>query len=253
MCCHSVPDIFHITNPKSVGCLAFIRLHLLTVLETLVIVFLSQQCSKIQAKRRVMNLESLSRRTLLDSVIRLSSLPAGMAFFSGWTRAAQQHQHVSGSAAPSEASDFTNYKPQFFSAEDFEAIQSFTEILIPTDETPGAREAHCAHFIDFVLHAAEGYAPDTQKQWRAAMAALREAGFHSADGRGRQALVAEMAQPERDPSAHHPAFTAYKLIKRENTFAFYTARAGCIAALDYRGNTINLQFPACTHPEHQHV
>jgi hypothetical protein len=200
-----------------------------------------------------MDFESLSRRTLLDSVIRISSLPAGMAFFSAWTKAAEQHQHTAGSPAPKDASELENYQPQFFSPEDFEAIQSFTEILIPTDESPGAREAHCAHFIDFVLHGMDGYAPETQKQWRAAVTALRQAGFHSADSEKRRALVAEMAQPEHDPSAHHPAFAAYRLIKRENTFAFYTARAGCIEALDYRGNTINLEFPACAHPEHQKV
>jgi hypothetical protein len=200
-----------------------------------------------------MNVEFLSRRTLLDSVIRISSLPTGMAFFSVWTRAAQQHQHAAGPAAPKDTSELANYQPQFFTPEDFEAIQSFTEILIPTDETPGAREAHCAHFIDFVLHSASSQSEDTQNQWRAAVTALREAGFHSADPERRRSLVAEMSQPEHDPSAHHPAFAAYRLIKRENTFAFYTARVGCIEALDYRGNTVNLEFPACTHPEHQTV
>ena len=200
-----------------------------------------------------MNFDSLSRRTLLDAAIRISSLPAGMAFFSAWTKAAQQHQHAAGSPAPQDTSELANYQPQFFAREDFEAIQSFTEILIPTDENPGAREAHCAHFIDFVLHAMESHGSDTQKQWRAAVAALKEAGFHSADPARRRALVAEMAQPEHDPSAHHPAFPAYRLIKRENTFAFYTSRAGSIEALDYRGNTVNLAFPACTHPEHQQV
>ena len=200
-----------------------------------------------------MNLEALSRRTLLDSVIRISSLPAGIAFFSAWTRAAQEHEHAAGSPAAKDTSELANYRPQFFAAEDFEAIQAFTEILIPTDETPGAREAHCAQFIDFILHADNGYAPETQKHWRAAITALKEAGFHSADERGRRALVAEMARPERDPSAQHPAFEAYKLIKRESAFAFYTAHAGCIESLDYRGNTINLQFPACTHPEHHRV
>jgi len=200
-----------------------------------------------------MDIESLSRRTLLDSVIRISTLPAGMAFLSAWTKAAQQHGHTGRSAPPKDTSGLENYQPQFFPPEDFELIESFTEILIPTDETPGAREAHCAHFIDFVLHAMDGYAPDTQKQWRAAVVALREAGFHSADGERRRTLVAEMARPERDRTAHHPAYAAYRLIKRENAFAFYTARAGSIEALDYRGNSFNLDFPACTHPEHQKV
>ena len=62
-----------------------------------------------------------------------------------------------------------NYKPKFFAADDFEALRAFTEILIPTDETPGAREAYCAHYIDFVLQCADSM-PGYQKQWRDAMA-----------------------------------------------------------------------------------
>src|SRR3954471_12965427 len=162
-----------------------------------------------------MSLDCLSRRTLLDSPIRFAALPDGKAFLYSWAKAAQQHEHASGSQAPPVTSDLGSYQPQFFTPEDFEAIQSFTEILIPTDETPGAREAHCAHFIDFVLHATDGYGPDTQKQWRAAVAALREAGFHSADRERRRTLVAEMARPERDRTAQHPAYSAYRLIKRE--------------------------------------
>jgi len=85
------------------------------------------------------------------------------------------------------------------------------------------------------------------------MAALREAGFHSADPKGRAALVEAMSLPERDRTAKHPAFSAYRLIKQQNTFAFYTSRAGMIEALDYRGNSYNETFPACTHPEHHRV
>jgi hypothetical protein len=48
----------------------------------------------------------------------------------------------------------------------------------------------------------------------------------------------------------HPLYTVYRLIKQQNTFAFYTSRAGLIEALDYRGNSYNDTFPACTHPEH---
>jgi hypothetical protein len=146
-----------------------------------------------------------------------------------------------------------NYKPAFFAAEDFEALKAFTEILIPTDDTPGAREAFCAHYIDFVLQAATGFSPNTQQQWRDAMAALRQAEFHAADAQGRAALVEAMSLPERDRTAKHPAYAAYRLIKQQNTFAFYTSRAGSIEALEYRGNSFNPEFPACDHPEHQTV
>jgi len=85
------------------------------------------------------------------------------------------------------------------------------------------------------------------------MSALKQAGFHAASPADRLALVEAMAAPERDPSAKHPAFAAYQLIKRQNTFAFYTSRAGSIEALEYRGNSFNPEFPACNHPEHQTV
>ncbi|MBV9036392.1 MAG: gluconate 2-dehydrogenase subunit 3 family protein [Acidobacteriaceae bacterium] len=192
----------------------------------------------------------MTRRSLLDLAVRVAATPAGTEFFAAWRAAAQEHSHPN---APPEPVTLRDYRPQFFSPEDFRALQAFTEILIPTDDTPGAREAHCAHYIDFLLNAMTGHSPQTQKQWRNAMAALKQAGFHTADEKGREAIVEAISKPERDKSAHHPAYFAYRLIKRENAFAFYTAREGMIEALDYKGNSYNLTFPACTHPEHHTI
>ena len=143
-------------------------------------------------------------------------------------------------------------EPKFFSADDFQALQGFTEILIPTDENPGAREAKCAQFIDFLLQSADDV-PHTQEAWRKAMAAVKETGFHSASPERRLAIVTEMAKPEIDADAKHPAFFAYPLIKQQTAFAFYTSREGMMETLHYKGNSYNLVFPACTHPEHQVV
>lgn len=178
---------------------------------------------------------------------RAAALPGAAEFFAAWLRAADEHAH---SAAPPEPPLLRNYQPKFFPADDFSALQAFTEILIPTDDTPGAKEAHCAHFIDFLLQAS---AEATQRQWRDAMKSLRDLGFHAADASGRAALVAAMAKPERERGSTHPGFAAYRLIKQQNTFAFYTSRAGMIDTLDYRGNSYNESFPACTHPEHHQV
>lgn len=191
-----------------------------------------------------------SRRDVLDLAIRAAALPGGAEFFSAWLQAADDHNHAS--SAPPEPPLLRNYQPKFFPPDDFAALQAFTEILIPTDDTPGAREAHCAHYIDYLLHAADEV-PNMQKEWRDAMAALKQTGFHTADAKARLALVEEMSRPERDRSSSHPAFSAYRLIKQQNTFAFYTSRAGMIEALDYRGNSYNTTFPACTHPEHKVV
>jgi hypothetical protein len=188
----------------------------------------------------------LNRRELLDLGVRAAALPGAAEFFSTWLKAAD-HNH---STAPPESPLLRDYKPNFFAPDDFAALQSFTEILIPTDDTPGAREAHCAHYIDFVMQASDSN-PRLQEQWRTAMSALKAAGFHAADPAGRAHLVEAMSQPERNPKATHPAYAAYRLIKQQNTFAFYTSRAGMIETLDYKGNSYNETFPACTHPEHQ--
>ena len=194
----------------------------------------------------------LDRRNLLELVVRAAALPGAARFFGAWFDAGV-HGQTHGNMAPPEPPLLRDYRPQFFDAADFAALEAFTAILIPTDDTPGAREARCAHFIDFVLHSNEGHAPELLKRWRTAMAALRTAGFHAASQTERAALVEAMSRPERDRSATHSAFDAYVLIKRQTVFAFYTSRAGSIEALDYRGNAFNAAYPACEHPEHQVV
>jgi hypothetical protein len=189
----------------------------------------------------------VSRRDLLEIALRAAALPGAAEFLSAWLQSGRAGLHAA-SQAPPQPPLLRAYKPRFFAADDFEALQSFTEILIPTDDTPGAREAQCAHYIDFVLQAAE---PGMQKQWSGAMAALRSAGFHAANPPQREAMITEMARPESDRTGSHPLYSVYRLIKQQNTFAFYTSRAGIIDALDYRGNTFNAVFPACDHPEHQ--
>ena len=162
------------------------------------------------------------------------------------------HQHGSGAEPPPQPALLLNYAPKFFDAGDFLALQAFTEILIPTDETPGAREAHCAAYIDFLLQASESM-PTIQQQWRDAMMTLRELGFHTADAKAREELVRAMSSPERDSTATHAGYKAFRLIKSQNTFAFYTSRAGMIETLDYRGNSYNASFPGCDHPEHHQI
>ncbi len=197
---------------------------------------------------------NVTRREALQQLTAYAvALPGAAAFFATWLQAAPRQLSPTQLVAPPEPPLLRDYAPQFFSAEDFGALRAFTEILIPTDETPGAREAHCAHFIDFVLQSSTGIAPDTQKQWRTVMHALREAGFHAADAARRAAIVEEMSRPERERGATDPAYFAYRFIKQDTTFAFYTSRAGMIEALDYRGNSYNASYPECTHPEHRVV
>ena len=196
--------------------------------------------------------QSIERR----DVLRILAMAATASQFPGFKNWAFAHDHTDDEHhlhAIQAKTQAEAYKPQFFTGEEYRLLARLTELIIPTDETPGAREAHCAHFIDFVLDGSSEAAPDVQRQWREAMRALRESGFHAATPERREALVAAMARPERERGASHPAYFAYRLVKQQNTFAFYTSRAGLIEALDYKGNTFNATFPPCEHPEHRVV
>jgi hypothetical protein len=188
---------------------------------------------------------------LLRLAAAAAALPGAADFLAPWLHAQAPEPHNDQHYAPPDPGLLKDYQPKFFDATDFAVLTAFTAILIPTDDTPGAREARCAHFIDFLLQASERVDANLARQWRTAMQALRDAGFHAADAAGRDAIVAAMARPERERGATHPAYFAYRLIKQQNTFAFYTSRQGLIECLDYRGNSFNVSFPACDHPEHR--
>ncbi len=172
-------------------------------------------------------------------------------FLTGWLRAAQSHE--SNSFAPPDPENWTDYSPRFFSREDFQTLERFMTILIPTDETPGAREAHTAAFADFFVNAAAEYAPEVQQQWRDALLYLRTHRFADLSPDAQVSSIEQMSAPERDGSAKHDGFETYRLIKDMTVHAFYTSRIGLIDVLEYKGNAYLIDFPGCTHPEHQHV
>jgi hypothetical protein len=195
----------------------------------------------------------VSRRDFAWAIARAGATSAGAAFFSVWLRAAPPGATHFHSSAPREPDRFTNYRPQFFSQPKFESLTAFTEILFPTDDTPGAREAHCAPFIDFVVHSAAEYAPEMQASWREAMAWLGKSGFGTMSAPQRVSLIEAMAAPERSPQVHHDGFTTYHLIKEATVRAYYTSRAGLIDDLNYQGLAYLTAFPGCDHPDHHKV
>jgi hypothetical protein len=192
----------------------------------------------------------MTRRDANWLIARAMTTAAAAPFLTPWLAAGESHRH---DAAPADPHDWSNYRPKFFSAEEHEWLDEFTAILIPTDETPGARDAHVASFIDFVVNAAAEFAPEMQGQWRDAMNWLRSAGFAAASVEQRLALVTAAGAPEFDHTATHPGFATYQLIKEMTVRAFYTSRVGLVDVLQYQGIAYLTEFPACTHPEHQRV
>ncbi|MCU1242868.1 MAG: hypothetical protein JWO71_3594 [Candidatus Acidoferrum typicum] len=106
--------------------------------------------------------ESLSRRNFLS---RGSAAVSAVWLSAHWPSivAAAEHAHQAAkSAAPA--------KFQFFSPEQAAEIDAITARVIPSDETPGAREAGVVYFIDRALTT---FAVDDQQSYRDGLASLQ--------------------------------------------------------------------------------
>ncbi len=198
----------------------------------------------------------MTRRDASWSILKAASIAGGREFFTAWAKADSMsprgHWHAAG--APPDPHDWNAYQPKFFSKEDFRNLETFSAILIPTDDTPGAREAFVAPFIDFVVDAAAEYAPDMQRHWRDAMAWLRRQNFSGMPAEEQVQFVERISAPERDRSkARDDGFKTYSLIKDMTVHAFYTSRVGLVDVLEYKGLAYLTEFPACTHPEHHRI
>lgn len=93
-----------------------------------------------------MESEGLSRRSLLQAI---AAIVGAAATPIGWAEAAQaiaqaQAHHGTVTADPSA-------KPSFLTAADAADVEAIAAQIIPTDDSPGAREAGVVHFIDRAL------------------------------------------------------------------------------------------------------
>ena len=208
----------------------------------------------------------IDRRRTLKYLGILTATAAGREFLAGWLpmaaggskelRAAGIHTHHQ-SELPA-AADPGTYAPLFFKPEEFETVQILTEMIIPTDDQPGAREAQVARYLDFLLYSAAEFQLALQDQWVQGLTQLDQAST-AKEGRPfrklalaeRTKLLTEMSLPEHEPKAHHPGFEFFRLVKEMTVEGFYTSRVGLIDVLGYRGLTYLDEFPGCTHPEHQ--
>ena len=199
----------------------------------------------------------MTRRDANWAILKAASAAGANAFFRSWLSAAQSaaasHTHNGHSQPPPDPHNWPAYKPQFFSAEEFHILDLVTSTLIPTDETPGAREAYVSQFIDFVIQAAAEYAPDLQREWREAIDYFRAQNFHTLEQEQRIAFLERISEPERDRAKHGPGFKHYRLIKDMTVHAFYTSRVGLVDVLGYQGLAYLTEFPGCNHPEHRQV
>ena len=164
---------------------------------------------------------------------------------------AQVHQHHV--AAPLVA-DTVSKAPAFFNKHQFATITELASLIIPTDETPGAREAKVNEYIDLIVGES---AFDVQKIFLDGLAWLdktskdrHKKNFVGLTNAQQVGLLTEISKI-KNPAPHETTQAKFfKAIKDMTIDGFYTSKIG-IEELGYVGNTVLDEFPGCTHPEHQ--
>jgi hypothetical protein len=131
---------------------------------------------------------------------------------------------VAALAAPARI-DIANYRPRFFTKDEYELVDRLTDLLIPSDGTPGAREAGVKYFLDTVLFRGDD---SIRRQWREGMAAIGwRPGADDTDTMNR--------------FSQQPFFRPFKMLTVD---AFAMSEAGQ-QFLGYKGNTAIDEFSGC--------
>src|SRR6266581_1039180 len=95
---------------------------------------------------RSMGGQGMERREILR-YIGIASVAGTFPGFSKWAFVcSQDHPQVTRSQASSAP-----YKPLFFSPEHYQMLDNIAEMIITEDDSPGAKQAGVAEFIDFMV------------------------------------------------------------------------------------------------------
>src|SRR2546429_2285386 len=102
----------------------------------------------------------IGRRQSLKYLGMLAGTVAGREFLAAWLpkSAAARELDALRRASYHAASNQPNerpYTPLFFDKDELSAVEALTELIIPTDESPGAKEAQVARYIDFIVRSEE--------------------------------------------------------------------------------------------------
>jgi len=197
--------------------------------------------------------QDIKRRELLRA-IGIAAIASHYPGFVKWAYAGA-HDHASNEPTPVRSQAYT---PQFFSSEEFARIERLAELIIPSDETPGAREAGVAEFVDFMV----AHDTEQQKPMRAGLAWLDEQCGHrfahpflDVSEAQQVSLLEPLAYNARYRAGEEAGQEFFRRVKELTVMGFYSSEIG-YRELDNPASRFYAESPACPHlndPAHQHL
>ena len=184
--------------------------------------------------------------TRREALRLLTLAPAALPALSHQTKEVGDQPGHLHEAAPLKVPIVTG--PASLQAAEFEALEAFSERIIPRSDTPGAKDAGVALLIDKVI----GDDPTLLPLYRGGLADLNAL---SRQGYGKSFVALTEAEQitvltslSLDPNSALGEF--FKLVKNMTIDAYYRTEAGLKTELGWHGNTYLASFPGCDHPDH---
>ncbi len=152
------------------------------------------------------------------------------------------------SAEPKKTGPF---RPQFYRAQETATVARLTDLILPSDGTPGAKDAGVTEFLDFYLANSPEAAQAAFHQGLEWIEATSRAKFGQplvGLSESKQiALLTLISSPGNTDPGDLTGVRFFQTLRTLTIFAFYTSKIG-IQELGYIGNTFTAEFPgACTH------
>ncbi|HEV3513885.1 MAG TPA: gluconate 2-dehydrogenase subunit 3 family protein [Candidatus Sulfotelmatobacter sp.] len=179
-------------------------------------------------------------------VLRILGTAAAVARFPGFSKWGFACGPVGNAALQVKPA---TYSPQFFTPAEYASVERLAELIIPSDATPGAKEAGVAEFIDFMVASD----PQAQYPFRTGLAWLNA---HAESTLGKRfvdlaaeqqtSLLEPLAYKDRARTGEEDGREFFKLIREYTVTGFYTSEIG-FKELDNPALKFYSASPECPH------
>jgi gluconate 2-dehydrogenase gamma chain len=217
--------------------------------------------------------QGIERREILR-YIGMAAIASSFPGFSQWVFACPQDH------APSTtyATYLAPYKPLFFSPQRYRMVEHLAEMIIPEDDTPGAKRAGVAEFIDFMV--ANRVPVSTSRDIRSTDEAITagnegqqkfiagldwmnahshfefKQNFMDCTPSQQNSLLEEVAYKAKFKPTTESGREFFQMMRDYTVVGYYTTKIG-LQSLGYPGlRVVWPKMPGCSHPddpEHVHL
>lgn len=188
-------------------------------------------------------------------MLKILGTAAVAAQFPGFSKWSFACGHVGNAALQIKPAE---YRPVFFNDAEYSAIERLADIIIPSDGTPGAKEAGVAEFIDFMV----GADPSVQYEFRTGLAWFDAYAEQTAGKKLMQlapeqqvSLLGPLGFKEKSRPGTEAGQHFFRLVREYTVTGFYTSEIG-FKELDNPALKFYSESPECPHkddPEHSHL